>query len=458
MSHQHQSSSPDSGRPNSGPKSALDPTPRSGVGVRLWADWRTNYFPMWLGQALSLVGSRVVQFALIWYLTQETGSATVLATATLVALVPEIILSPLAGVYVDRWDRQMVMIIADGAVALVSWLLAFLFWFEMVEVWHIYAIMFVRAVGGSFHWPAFQASTSLMVPEEHMTRVNGLNQAMNGILMILGAPLGALLLALLPLFGVMLVDVGTAVLAIFPLILVNVPLPKPGRAEGDGVAAFWSELSIGLRYVVGWRGLMGVIVMAMVIKIALTPAFSLLPLLVSDYFGGNAMQLGLLEAIIGVGMLLGGLILSVWGGFRRRIYTSLAGVIAMGASLLLLGLTPAGLFGLALVSVFLVGLTVTMVDGPIMAVLQTTVAPEVQGRVFTVIGSLVAITSPLGLIIAGPVTDLIGLKTWYLVAGAVCIFMGVLLFFIPDVVHIEDRVEQAAVKMGSPDGLESHPI
>jgi len=408
---------------------------------------------MWLGQAFSLIGSRVVQFALIWYLTQETGSATVLATATLVALVPEIILSPLAGVYVDRWDRQMVMIIADGAVALASWLLAFLFWLEVVEVWHIYVIMFVRAVGGSFHWPAFQASTSLMVPEEHLTRVNGLNQGMNGILMILGAPLGALLLALLPLYGVMLVDVGTAVLAIFPLILVNVPLPKSGEANNAGATAFWSELSAGLRYVMNWRGLLFIIFMAMIIKIALTPAFSLLPLLVSDYFGGSAIQLGLMEAILGVGMLFGGVILSIWGGFRRRIYTSLVGVIAMGASLLILGFAPAGLFGLALVSVFLVGLTVTMVDGPIMAVLQTTVAPEVQGRVFTVTGSLIAITSPLGLVIAGPVTDFIGLTTWYLVAGVACILMGVLLFFVPDVVHIEEQA-----KMGSPDTLESHPV
>jgi len=404
---------------------------------------------MWLGQAFSLVGSRVVQFALIWYLTQETGSATVLATATLVALVPEIILSPIAGVYVDRWDRQMVMIVADGAVALVSWLLAFLFWFDAVEIWHIYLIMFVRAVGGSFHWPAFQASTSLMVPEEHMTRVNGLNQAMNGVLAILGAPLGALLLALLPLYAVMLVDVGTAVLAILPLIAVNVPLPKPGQTDGDGASAFWSEFSAGLRYVVSWRGLMAIIFMAMIVNVALTPAFSLLPLLVSDYFGGDAIQLGLLEAIAGIGMLLGGLVLSVWGGFRRRIYTSLVGFIALGASLLLLGLTPAELFGLALVSVFLIGWTITMVNGPIMAVLQTTVAPEMQGRVFTVSGSLIAVASPLGLVIAGPATDFIGLKTWYLVAGAVCIIMGALLFFVPDVVRIEERSAQVQEIVGT---------
>jgi DHA3 family macrolide efflux protein-like MFS transporter len=379
---------------------------------------------MWLGQAFSLIGSRVVQFALVWYLTQETGSATVLTTATLVALVPEIVLSPVAGVYVDRWDRQMVMIIADGAVALASWLLAFLFLFGVVDVWHIYVIMFVRAVGGSFHWPAFQASTSLMVPEEYLTRVNGLNQAINGVLLILGAPLGALLLAILPVFGVMLVDVGTAVLAILPLIFVNVPLPKPGEADDGGVVGFWSELLMGLRYVMSWRGLLAIIFMAMVIKVALTPAFSLLPLLVSDYFGGSAFQLGLLEAILGIGMFLGGLILSVWGGFRRRIYTSLMGLIAMGISLLILGFAPAELFVLALISVFL-----------------------------AVIGSLVAITSPLGLVIAGSMTDLIGLTTWYLIAGVACILLGALLFFVPDVVYIEERA-----KARSPNTLESHPV
>jgi DHA3 family macrolide efflux protein-like MFS transporter len=408
---------------------------------------------MWFGQVFSLTGSRVVQFALIWYLTQETGSATVLVTATLVALVPEIILSPLAGVLVDRWDRQMMMIVADGAVALASWLLALLFWFEAVEVWQIYLIMFVRSVCGSFHWPAFQASTSLMVPKEQMIRVNGLNQAVNGGLMILGAPLGALLLALLTIYGVMLVDVGTAVLAILPLIFVYVPLPRTGQ-DGDAKAGlFWSELLTGLRYVMGWRGLLAIIFMSMMIKVALTPAFSLLPLLVSDYFGGDAMQLGLLEAILGVGMLVGGLILSVWGGFRRRIYTSLAGVIAMGASLLILGFAPAGFFILALISVFLIGLTASMVDGPIMAILQTTVEPEVQGRVFTVIGSLTAITSPLGLLIAGPVTDLIGLTTWYLIAGVICVALGAALFFVSDVVHIEERA-----KARNPAIVRSHSI
>ncbi|NIV39165.1 MAG: MFS transporter, partial [Anaerolineae bacterium] len=158
--------------------------------------WQIPFFSIWTGQAFSLVGTRVAQFALIWWLTKLTGSATVLATASLAALVPDIVLGPLAGAYVDRWNRRIVMIVADTLIALASLWLAFLFWTGAIEVWHVYVIMVVRSVGGAFHWPAMQASTSLMVPKEHLSRVAGLNQAMKGALNIIGPPLGALLLEL----------------------------------------------------------------------------------------------------------------------------------------------------------------------------------------------------------------------------------------------------------------------
>jgi DHA3 family macrolide efflux protein-like MFS transporter len=155
------------------------------------------FFTIWAGQAFSLVGSQVVQFALVWWLTQLTGSATVLATASLVALLPEIVLSPIAGAYVDRWNRRIVMIVADGLIALASLWLAYLFWIGATQVWHVYVILAIRAVGGSFHWPAMQASTSLMVPKEQLTRVAGLNQTLKGVLNIACPPLGALLLAIM---------------------------------------------------------------------------------------------------------------------------------------------------------------------------------------------------------------------------------------------------------------------
>ena len=416
------------------------------------SNWKLSFFGIWTGQAFSLIGSRVVQFALVWWLTKLTGSATVLATATMAALIPEIVLAPLAGAYVDRWNRRMVMIVADGLVALASLWLAYLFWVEAAQVWHVYVIMLGRAVGGSFHWPAMQASTSLMVPEKHLTRVAGLNQTLNGALSIVGPPLGALLMEVLLLYGVMLVDVGTAMLAILPLFFAHVPQPRRDDMDVEGTEkpTVWTDMREGLRYILGWPGLVALIGLAMIVKIALTPAFSLLPLLVSEHFNGDAAQLSLLEAVSGVGILLGGLILSVWGGFRRKIYTMMLGVVILGLGFVALGFTPGGLFWMALVSIFVIGLMIPLVDGPIMAILQGTVTPEMQGRVFTLMGSLLWITSPFSLAIAGPVSDRFGLQVWYLTAGTLCGVAGLGGFFVPAIVNIEENANRT--------GTEAEPL
>jgi DHA3 family macrolide efflux protein-like MFS transporter len=403
--------------------------------------WQIPFFSIWTGQAFSLVGSRVAQFALIWWLTKLTGSATVLATASMAALVPDIVLGPLAGAYVDRWNRRIVMIVADSLIALASLWLAFLFWTGAIEIWHVYVIMAVRSVGGAFHWPAMQASTSLMVPKKHLARVAGLNQAMKGALNIVGPPLGALLMELVPLHGVMMVDVGTAMLAVLPLLFVQVPQPRRKELEAGktGKPSIWTDIRGGLAYIRNWRGLMVLIGFVLVVKIALTPAFSLLPLLVSKHFQGGAAQLSLMESVAGVGIIVGGLALSVWGGFRRKILTSMTGMVVLGLGFVLLGLTPSTLFWLALGSVFVIGLMLPMVDGPFMAIMQGTVAPEMQGRVFTIISSLLSISSPIGLAIAGPVSDALGLQVWYVTAGVLCAASGLAGFVVPSIVHIEEN-------------------
>jgi DHA3 family macrolide efflux protein-like MFS transporter len=404
------------------------------------SNWKGRFFSIWTGQQLSLVGSRVAQFALVWWLTDLTGSATVLATASMVALIPEIVIGPVAGAYVDRWSRRVAMMLADGIVALASLWLAYLFWVDAMQIWHIYAVMLVRAVGGSFHWPAMQASTSLMVPKKHLTRVAGLNQTVNGVLNIVGPPLGALLLEVLPPHGVMLTDVGTALLAIAPLFFVHIPQPQR-RVEEEGAVepGIWGDIRQGLRYIRGWPGLLALIGLAMVVKIALTPAFSLLPLLVRQHFDGGAAQLSLLESVIGMGIVTGGLLLGAWGGFRRKIYTTLMGMGALGIGFVVLGLTPAGWLWLGLACVFVAGLMIPLVDGPIMAILQGTVSPDIQGRVFMLIGSLLSLTSPFGLAVAGPVSDSLGLRVWYLTAGALCAATGLAGLFIPAIVDIEDN-------------------
>jgi DHA3 family macrolide efflux protein-like MFS transporter len=410
--------------------------------------WKRPFFTIWTGQAFSLLGSKVAQFALIWWLTERTGSATVLATASLVGLIPEIALGPLAGAYVDRWNRRIVMIVADTAIALASLCLAYLFWVDAIQIWHVYAIMFVRSVGGSFHWPAMQASTSLMVPEEQLTRVAGMNQTLNGSLNVFGAPLGALLMALLPMHGVMMTDVGTAALAIVPLFFVAIPQPRrAGAGEGpSGKQSIWADIRDGLRYGLAWPGLLILTGVAMVFKIVLTPAFSLVPLLVKDHFGGGAAQLSMLEAAIGGGSIAGGLALSVWGGFQKKVYTMTLGIGGFSLAFLTWGVIPGDLFWAAVVSGAVVGLMVPLIDGPLMAILQSTVAPEMQGRVFTLFGSLIWITSPLGLVMAGPISDWLGLQIWYSTAAVLSLAAGLVFLLIPAARNIEENANGNQVR------------
>ena len=401
--------------------------------------WQVPFFAIWAGQAFSMMGSRLVQFSLVWWLTRETGSGTILATATLVAILPGVILGPFAGALVDRWNRRRVMIVADAFIALVSAWLVYLFWNGSLDVWHIYLAMLARALGEAFHWPAMQASTSLMVPEEHLSRVAGINQTMQGALTIVSPPLGAIALSLLPLHGVMAIDVGTAALAIVPLLFVAIPQPRRATGVGPGgrPATVWQDFLAGLRYAWGWPGLVAVLAIAMIINFVLNPGFALMPLLVTQHFGGGALELGWLESAWGVGMLAGGLLLSVGGGFRRRVYTSLSAMVVGGLAIAIVGLVPSTGFPLALSALFVAGAMNPLINGPLVAILQATVAPDMQGRIFTLVGSLGTAMMPLSLALAGPVSDVVGVQPWYVFGGANFALVGLASFFVRPLVDIE---------------------
>lgn len=419
--------------------------------------WQRPFFTIWIGQSLSLVGSRVAMFALIWWVTETTGSATVLALATLFAMLPQIVLGPVAGALVDRWNRRVVMIVADSAIALVSLWLAFLFWTGQIAVWHVYVIMLVRELGGIFHWPAMQASTSLMVPKEHLSRVSGVNQAMNGALNIVGPALGAVLLSLTEIHNIMLMDVGTAVLAITPLFLIHIPQPTP-NGNGAEKSSLWADMREGARYLFAWRGMMALLVLALLIKVALTPAFSLLPILATQHFGGDATTLAGMESTFGIGLILGGLGLGMWGGFKRRILTTMLGILVLGVCMTLLGLLPGTALVLAIAALFVMGMAVALTDGPLFAVLQGTVAPEMQGRVFMLFGSLIALSSPVGLIIAGPVTDAIGVQVWYIVGGVGCVIGAIAGWLLPSIRNLEDYQQTGTDADSTPGEAAVYPI
>lgn len=401
--------------------------------------WARPFFSIWAGQLFSLVGSALVQFALVWWLTQKTNSATILATATMVAMLPEIVLGPFAGALVDRWNRKRVMVIADGAIALTTLGLALLFASGQIAVWHIYVAMFLRSLGGAFHWPAMQASTSLMVPAQHLARIAGINQAVRGAIAIVAPPLGALLLDVLPMAGILAIDVVTALIAIAPLLFVAIP--QPSRSDAEQVVTprlVLRDVVAGVRYVRAWPGLLGLLLLAVLLNFFFAPASALMPLLVKQYFGLGALEYGYAEAAIGIGVVVGGGVLGVWGGFRRRILTSLMGLSLMGVGVLVVAAAPAHLFWMALVGWAILGIMNPITNGPIQAIMQARVAPEMQGRVFMLVGSICGAMMPLSMLIAGPLSEVLGIRAWYWAAGVATFAMALVAFLSPTIMHLED--------------------
>ena len=411
------------------------------------SNWAIRFYTLWTGQALSLLGSQLVQFAIIWYLTQETNSATTLAIASMMGLLPQVLLSPFIGTWVDRGNRRLIMMFADGAVALSTAALAILFAMDMIQVWHIYVALFIRAVGGGFHQSAFGASVVLLVPKDQLGRVQGFNQALYGAMNIISAPLGAYLLAILPMQGILAIDVSTAFIAITIVFLTSIPQPQ--RSEEAAASSFWQDFVAGYRYIVTWRGLMIILILAMVINFFFSATEPLTPLLIKNHFNGGASQLGLWLALFSVGTLLGGLILGIWGGFKRKIVTALTGLIVMGFLTFGIGVIPSNMFIAALIITTIFGLSIPIVNGSIGATLQSSIKPDMQGRVFAFIQSIAMLVSPLALIVAGPFADRFGIQPWFILAGCICAAMGVLGFFFPEVMGIETTPHKEALDVAA---------
>ena len=400
--------------------------------------WAPRFFTIWMGQQLSWIGSRAGGFALVWWLTQETGSAQVLATATMGIIVPTVLLGPVAGTYVDRWNRRITILIADTCIALVSLLLAYLFWTGNMQVWHVYLVIVARAVGGAFHGPAMSASTTMLVPSRHLTRIAGLNQSMTGAMQVIGPPLGALLISILPLHDVMLVDVGSAAFAVIPLLFLHIPQPE--TQSGEAGESVLTSIRVAFGFVWHHRGIFYIAALAGFMNFVINPVFVLLPLLVTQHFGGEAIHLGWLQSASGAGLIAGGFLLSVWGGTRRKVVTMYVGGGLQGLALVLLGATPSDLFPLAVVAMGANGLLNAFYNGPIYAVIQAAVPPDMQGRVFTLLTSICQGVYPISLMILGPAVGLIGLRTWY-IGGGLLVFvacMGALC--VPSIAHLEERI------------------
>lgn len=376
--------------------------------------WKRTFFTIQSGQAISLITSSALQMALIFYLTEKTNSSMTLALATLVGFLPQGVLGLFIGGWIDRHSRKRIMIGADLFIAAVSALLAVISAFLDPPVWVVLAILFLRSIGGAFHTPSINAVTPLIVPTDKLAKCTGYIQSLQSVSSIVSPALGALLYAQCTLIEIIALDVVGAVIASIAVMLVKIPnIDVANIPQSEGVLAGAKE---AYRILAQQKGLLTLLWMGVLYMFAYMPINALFPLISMNHFGGTTWHVAMSESVFAAGMLLGGIVLGVWGGFQRKTTTVLLSIAVMGIALLIAGVLPASGFIAFVVCCAIMGFSAPFY-GVQTAIYQEMVRPEYLGRVFSLSLSTMSLAMPLGLIAAGCFADMTGVETWFAISG-----------------------------------------
>jgi MFS transporter, DHA3 family, macrolide efflux protein len=404
-------------------------------------NWQPRFWTIWLGQALSLIGSALTQFVLVWWITQTTNSASALAIAGIAGLLPQAVLSPIGGAVADRYSRRLIMIVADAITALCMIVLVILFASQSIQLWHVYTLMAVRSSMQAFQTPASSASAAMLVPKDWLPRIAGMNQTLMGVMTIAAAPLGALALAWMPLERALLIDVATALLGIVPLFFYAIPQVRNANPNSSLLA----DITEGLRFVRGNPGLVKLYGLLALVILTIFPTFSLLPLLVKTHFKGGINEVALLEGLSGIGMIVGGVIISVWPP-RNKILMLLISFSVSCGTVALTALAPSNMLWLAVVWWILSGVTVSTGQAPMTAILQTVVPNQMQGRTQALMNTIMGFAGPIGLAITGPLGESFGVRSVFIWGGGLSALICLLGSFSRDLMGIESSSEKLKVE------------
>lgn len=400
-----------------------------------------SYLFFWSGQLVSLLGSSVAQFVIIWWITLETGSALYLSIASFLGLVPMIILTPFAGVLVDRWNRKALIGIADFLQALVTVVLIFLFWLSSVSIWQVLVLLTVRGVFQAFHSPAVSAIVPLMVPKAKLSRINGLNYLFTGAVTLIGPVVAALLLTFWKIHQILWIDAITFIVAVIPLLLITIPSVRKKQDK----SSFKKDLGEGLAFIKNGRGFLPLLILATVLNFLLTPLSTLLPYYVKfDHFG-EAPDLAVVMAFFQGGILAGGLLMSVMKGFKKKMVAIMSSIYIIFLGYALVALTPTGLFLFMAIGGLIMAFCVPVANVSIQTIIQTVVPMKMQGRVNSVTMALASAATPAGMILSGVIVEFTRTANLFLGCAGLGIMVLTLSWFFTDIRHVE-KMEEASIE------------
>lgn len=401
--------------------------------------WQKTFVLIFSGQIFSILTSAMVQFSIIWHLTETTGSAAVLMIAGLAGFMPQALLGPFIGVWLDRWNRKLTMMVADSVIAFSSLVMGAWFLWGDPSLWVVYAILFIRSAATSFHAPSFQAAIPLIAPEEQLTKVAGWHQLVFSASTVLGPALGIAVYSATSLGLVLLLDVAGALLANFMLLLVKIHQPKQMAVQAP---SFRKEFTLGWKVFLSVKPVVTITVAMAVFSVVFMPLAMLFPLITLSHFNRGGYSASLIEAVFGIGMILGGALLSVLGSkWRDSTYMSLS-LGAIGFVCVLSGVVGSEAFLAFAVLSFIMGAAAPLFNGPYMAMIQKSYEPEKLGRVLSFVTSIGMLASPIGLALAGPVVERFGVQMWFFWSGIVVALIGIYLFLKFHRTGKEQRLDQ----------------
>lgn len=394
-------------------------------------NWKKVFATIWAGQLMSLVSSSLVNFAIIIWLSVETGSAEVLAYAAIASMLPQSLLGLFAGVYIDRWDRKLTMMASDGFIAVCTLVIAGLLYFGKTDLWLIYLLLAMRSVGSAFHFPAMQASIPLIAPASELLRIGGINQAIQSVSVIAGPALGALAIGMFPIEKVLMIDIIGAVFAIGSLLLVHIPNPE--KAEEESRETVGADIVLGVRAVISSRGLGLLFLFSVLVTFFIMPVGVLFPLMTLKHFNGNPFQMSLIEAVWGIGMLAGGSLLGLAKGQLNKVVLINWTYVVMGGALCVSGLLNRDGFAWFAGFTTLAGLAFTVYNASFTAVIQEKIDPAFLGRVFSMFTSVSLLPSMIGLLGTGFLADHVGIAATFVIFGGAVAAVGLTAFLFREV-------------------------
>ncbi|UCE13825.1 MAG: MFS transporter [Candidatus Heimdallarchaeota archaeon] len=406
-----------------------------------------GYIAIWIGQSVSLLGSSIVQFAIIWWLTLETGSAFVLSLATFCGLVPMVLLGPFSGVLADRWNRKKIILTTDFLQAIATIGLIGLFWLDIVEIWHVLTLLTVRGVFQAFQMPAIVAIVPQMVPKNRISRINALNSIFNNIIFIIGPAVAAIFLVYFSVGTILWLDAISFLAAVATLVFVAIPpVIKTVGTELENVS-FRAQFFEGMSYLRA-SGFMPLIIGFTIANILINPIFSLFPLFIKELHSGGVWELAIVISIFQAGNFTGSLLIAV-KNYTPKISTIMFVTIITFTGMLIIAAAPVGFFLIIGIGALITGFSVGIIDVGIISILQIHIPSELQGRIMSVIFTTIKSILPIALLFVGSIAEVIGLAQLYLICPIIGLLMVAYFVLVVKVQQLDLRLQADTIPVGS---------